>query len=220
MVNQTLLFFMKKILCIITVMAFTMSTTTLLGQKTYSGITYLHKLQDKRTDSKTSFNKFLSGTATPVSLGTPLTLWVVGMIDKNSTLKKQALFTLESVAISQAITFATKSIVNKPRPHEYDPTLIALKNAKNGSFPSGHTAEAFATATSLTLMTHKWYVAVPAYTWATLVGQSRLYLGVHYPSDVIGGAITGIGSAWLSYKLNKWMHHSKKKTESTEEHHG
>ncbi|MBK9660137.1 MAG: phosphatase PAP2 family protein [Chitinophagaceae bacterium] len=107
-----------------------------------------------------------------------------------------------------------------PRPHEYEPTLIALKNAKNGSFPSGHTAEAFATATSLTLMTHKWYVAVPAYTWATLVGQSRLYLGVHYPSDVIGGAITGIGSAWLSYKLNKWMHHSKKKTESTEEHHG
>jgi membrane-associated phospholipid phosphatase len=211
---------MKKMICMIAVVIFSLTTTSLFAQKTYAGVTYLHKLQDKRTDSKTSFNKFLSGTATPVSLGTPLTLWVVGMIDNNKTIKKQALFTLESFAVSQALTFATKSIVNKPRPHEYDPTLIALRNAKNGSFPSGHTAEAFATATSLTLMSHKWYVAVPAYTWATLVGQSRLYLGVHYPADVIGGAITGAGSAWLSYKLNKWMHHTKKNKVSIEEHHG
>lgn len=180
-------------------------------QKTYAGLDYLHKLQDNRTDSKTSFNKFLSGTATPISLGTPLTLWIAGMATKNKTLKKDALFTLESFAYSQALTFGIKAIVNKPRPHEADPTLIALKNAKNGSFPSGHTAEAFANATSLTLITKKWYVAVPAYTWAYFVGHSRMYLGVHYPSDVVGGAVVGAGSSFLSYELNKWMHHDKKK---------
>ena len=179
-------------------------------QKKYAGLTYLHKLQDKRTDSKTSFYKFISGTATPISLGTPATLFLAGIIKNDKTLKKEALISLESFAISQGITFATKAIVNKPRPHEADSTLISLKNPTNGSFPSGHTSEAFATATTLALINHKWYVVVPAYTWAGLVGYSRLYMGVHYPSDVIAGALLGTGSAWLTFKLNKWMHDVKK----------
>jgi membrane-associated phospholipid phosphatase len=202
---------MKKVIYLIATVLCTLPGASVFSQKSYAGTTYLHNLQEKRTNGKTSFFKLMSGTATPISLGTPLTLWVTGMITKNNKLKKDALFTLESFAISQTITFATKAIVNKPRPHEYDPTLIALKNAKNGSFPSGHTAEAFATATSLTLISHKWYVAVPAYTWASVVGYSRLYLGVHYPSDVFAGALVGTGSAYLSYKLNKWMHNDKKK---------
>lgn len=180
-------------------------------QKKYAGLDYLHQLQDKRTESGNSFNKFMSGTATPISFGTPLTLFVTGMITDDKTLKKQALFTLESVVLSQSLSFATKAIVNKPRPHEADSTLISLKNATNGSFPSGHTSEAFATATSLALINHKWYVVVPAYTWAGLVGYSRMYMGVHYPADVLAGAVLGTGSAWISYKLNKWMHKDKNK---------
>ena len=207
---------MKLFLYPIIALAIMLQSTPASSQKKYAGIDYLHKLQDKRTDSKTSFNKFFSGSATPICLGTPLTMWVAGMATKNAALKKQALFTLESFAISLAVTFGVKSIVNKPRPHEADPTLIALKNTKSSAFPSGHTAEAFANATSLTLITHKWYVAVPAYAWASLVGYSRLYLGVHYPVDVFAGALTGAGSAWLSYKLNKWMHTKKKGSAKTE----
>lgn len=207
---------MKKIIYLIILVAYTIPSVSVFGQQTnYAGITYLHKLQDKRTAGKTSFNKLMSGTATPVCLGTPLTLWVTGMITKNNMLKQAALFTLESFAISQAITFSTKAIVNKPRPHEFDPTLVALKSTKSAAFPSGHTSEAFANATSLTLISHKWYVAVPAYTWASLVGYSRLYLGMHYPSDVIAGAIVGSGSVWLAFKANEWLKknkHSKKET--------
>lgn len=180
-------------------------------QKEYAGLDYLHKLEDNRTPGKTSFNKFLSASATPICLATPLSLWIVGMIKDNPSLKKNALYSLESFVITQALTFGLKEIINKPRPYEADPTLNPLRHAKNGSFPSGHTSESFANATALTLITKKWYVAVPAYTWAALVGHSRMYLGVHYPADVLGGALLGTGSAFLSYKINKWLHPEKKK---------
>jgi membrane-associated phospholipid phosphatase len=207
---------MKYLLYPLIVFTIALQNTPALCQKTYSGITYLHKLQAKRTPGKTSFYKFISGSASPVSIGTPFAYWVSGMITKNNILKKDALFALESFTCNTAITYVTKLIVNKPRPHQFDSTIIALNVASNYSFPSGHTSEAFATATSLTLITHKWYVAVPAYAWAGLVGYSRLYLGVHYPIDVFAGALVGTGSAFLSYKLNKWMHHHKKKNKKAE----
>jgi undecaprenyl-diphosphatase len=78
------------------------------------------------------------------------------------------------------------------------------------SFPSGHTSEAFSLATSLTLVLPKWYVIAPAYTFAGLVGSSRMYLGAHYPSDIIAGALVGSGAAWLSYQFNKKLLQRKK----------
>ncbi|HEU4788615.1 MAG TPA: phosphatase PAP2 family protein, partial [Flavobacterium sp.] len=49
------------------------------------------------------------------------------------------------------------------------------------------------------------YVIAPSFLWAGAVGYSRMYLGVHYPTDVLAGAIVGSGSAFLCYKLNKWI---------------
>jgi undecaprenyl-diphosphatase len=69
---------------------------------------------------------------------------------------------------------------------------------------------AFTTATSIYLAYPKWYVALPAFTWATAVGYSRMYLGQHYPSDVLVGAIVGGGSACLTNWLNKKFIEKKK----------
>ena len=69
--------------------------------------------------------------------------------------------------------------------------------------PSGHTSGAFNLATSLTLSYPKWYVAAPSYLWASGVAYSRMYIGVHYPSDVFIGALLGSGTAWLNYYINK-----------------
>ncbi|MEO6304381.1 MAG: phosphatase PAP2 family protein, partial [Bacteroidia bacterium] len=81
------------------------------------------------------------------------------------------------------------------------------KEAAGGSFsfPSGHTNAAFCTATSLSLTFQKWYVIVPSYAWACAVGYSRMHLGVHYPTDVLGGIIVGTGCSFITYKVQKWM---------------
>jgi membrane-associated phospholipid phosphatase len=96
-----------------------------------------------------------------------------------------------------------KVTFNRERPGDKYPNLVFPNSPAHGkSFPSGHTSLAFSTAAELTIQYKKWYIAVPAYLWAGSVGYSRLYLGKHYASDVLGGAATGIGTAYLSTWLN------------------
>jgi undecaprenyl-diphosphatase len=63
----------------------------------------------------------------------------------------------------------------------------------------------------LSLAWPKWYIIVPTYTWAGTVAYSRMDLGVHYPSDVLIGALVGAGSAWLCHEVNKKLNINSKK---------
>ena len=107
-----------------------------------------------------------------------------------------------------------KVTINRDRPFvKYPFDVFPNQIDETGhSMPSAHTALAFTTATSLYLAYPKWYVALPAFTWATAVGYSRMYLGQHYPSDVLVGAIVGGGSACLTNWLNKKFIEKKKTT--------
>ena len=98
-----------------------------------------------------------------------------------------------------------KHTINRKRPFETYSDIEQATSSLGKSFPSGHTSLAFATATSLSVAYPKWYVIAPSFVWAGAVGYSRMHLGVHYPSDVFAGAIIGSGSAYLSYKANKWI---------------
>lgn len=71
--------------------------------------------------------------------------------------------------------------------------------------PSAHTAAAFSLATSLSIRYPKWYVIAPTAIWAGSVAFSRMNMGVHYPSDVITGALVGSGCAVLNIYVNKWL---------------
>lgn len=85
-----------------------------------------------------------------------------------------------------------KNIIARPRPFHVNPELMTLiKHPSSFSFPSGHTSGSFTAALVLFhLMPKK--IGVPAVVLATMIGFSRMYVGVHYPTDVLGGIVVGI----------------------------
>lgn len=149
----------------------------------------------------------LSNTAFPISAGITAGIFIDGFIKKNKEEQYKALELGSSVFIAALSAQSLKWIIDRTRPYEICNTVYPFKVEKGSSMPSGHTAVAFATATSLSLQYKKWYVIAPAYTWAASVGYSRLYLGVHYPTDVVAGAVLGTASAfagrWISKKIFK-----------------
>ena len=154
--------------------------------------------------------KAITNSAIPISIATPVVLYSIGMIQKDSLIKKKAVFVGETFLVSAFITLASKQIIKRERPYnrylELDP--VVFENSY--SMPSGHTSTAFATATSLSLAYPKWYVIAPSFIWAGSIGYSRMHLGVHYPSDVLIGAFVGSGSAYLTHKVNQWLNKKSK----------
>ena len=130
---------------------------------------------------------------------------IAGYINHNKEQQQHGWKIVGALAVNTVLTEAFKYAVNRDRPYEKYPLLINPYNTpeQGKSFPSGHTSTAFTLAASLSIEYPKWYVVVPAYTYAATVGYSRLYLGEHYPSDVIAGAALGVGSAYLSNWLAK-----------------
>ena len=147
----------------------------------------------------------LTNTAVPVvAIGTSLLLGSA-YLGHDSLRRRQALSVAASVAATAVLTTLLKYAVHRPRPFVTYPDIQPLAEGGGPSFPSGHTSTAFGFATALSLNYPRWYVIAPALVWAGSVGYSRLHLGVHYPSDVVTGAVLGAGTAFLNYKLNRYL---------------
>jgi len=103
---------------------------------------------------------------------------------------------LIAFAISLTTNTLLKNIIRRARPFE---VLSGIEHTVNPqdkfSFPSGHTASAFAAATVFAHFLP--FSAVPSFGIAFLIGISRIYTGVHYPSDVVAGIVIGMLSASL-----------------------
>jgi membrane-associated phospholipid phosphatase len=134
-----------------------------------------------------------------------------GFISGDKKIQNNGYELLLVTGINIGSTAILKNLVNRTRPADKYPTEVFVSNPSQGkSFPSGHTSQAFAIATTLTLQYKKWYVTVPAYLWAGCVGYSRMYLGKHYPSDVLAGALVGSGSSYLSHIISNKLFRNKK----------
>lgn len=150
--------------------------------------------------------KGVSFSVYPVMPLTPLSVWSYGYFNKDKEMMRSGYKCALTIGLAEGISYGLKLAVHRDRPFVTYPNDITKRDEVGPfSFPSGHTTAAFACATAATLSTKKWQVAVPAYAYAGLVGYSRMRLGVHYPSDVLGGMLIGIGSGFLTWQIDKWI---------------
>jgi membrane-associated phospholipid phosphatase len=163
----------------------------------------LKKISASKNSKYENFQSGLSFSVYPALVLTPSSFVAIGLLNKDTNQINTGVCIATGIALNTAITIGLKYSINRNRPYITYPEIKPIETENTPSMPSGHTASAFNIATSLTLFYPKWYVAVPAYTWASGIAYSRMYLGVHYPSDIIAGAILGSGTAWLTYYLNK-----------------
>ena len=103
-----------------------------------------------------------------------------------------------------------KPLAARTRPYDYNTDIVLLiEKLKDYSFPSGHTAAAFASVTALFKCRNR--IWIPAAVLGVLMAFSRLYLYVHYPADVIFGALFGIASGLFAYTVMRFIEQKRKR---------
>ena len=107
---------------------------------------------------------------------------------------------LSVFALERGLYFVLKHYFKRNRPPQVVPDFKSIITPSDQfSFPSGHTSGAFAmTVLLVTVSPVLFWVLMP---WAVAVGISRVLLGVHFPTDILAGAILGVGSAFLVLNL-------------------
>lgn len=114
---------------------------------------------------------------------------------------------LIALLINLLITNVTlKPLIGRIRPYEqFGDLLLLLEKQKDFSFPSGHTSSSFAAALSIFQMDRdgakRTILGMAVMFLAIWIAWSRLYVAVHFPTDVLAGAVIGIFSAWAAGKI-------------------
>jgi undecaprenyl-diphosphatase len=174
-------------------------------------INLLQKINPQQPNSSLWIN--CSNSAYPITIGVQGGLMAYDYFKSDSTRGRIPWHIAEKLVVV-AVTEAMKYAINRSRPYVTYPTLVHPYdgNETGLSMPSAHTSLAFNTAATLSIRFHKWYITLPAYVWASGVGYSRLYLGEHYPSDVMVGAALGIASAYFVHWIDLKLYQKNKKT--------
>ncbi|WP_291575512.1 phosphatase PAP2 family protein [Clostridium sp. UBA4548] len=123
---------------------------------------------------------------------------LVTLLSENKDIKHLGILTSLSILTSTFITHFIKRFINRIRPYINFPHLNIKKiGVDDYSFPSGHTTAAFSIGVSIALCYTS--IAIIALALSLLVGVSRVYLGVHYPSDVAAGVFVGTFSSYCMF---------------------
>ncbi len=175
---------------------------SLYGQNTDAQVLHYFNQQE----SMHRFSNVISNTTIYVAAAIPVAMGITSLASKDDELLKATFATIAGMGINTALTYGLKYSINRKRPYERYPNYINnIHEESSPAMPSGHTSIAFASATSLCLHYPKWYIIAPSAIWTCSVAYSRMNLGVHYPTDVLAGAALGAASAYLTYKVNKFI---------------
>lgn len=146
------------------------------------------------------------------SLGNGGLIWIVAalfLIFQNKNMLKREGFTIAVALIIFSVLglLILKPIIARPRPFIAQGVDILIKEPMGFSFPSGHTGSSFAAASVIYFYNKK--KGLLALILATLIAFSRMYLFVHYPSDIVGGLILGIISSRIAIKITNEISRKK-----------
>lgn len=176
---------------------------TVVAQESSNLDVRLFRNINNRQISGEGFFEVLDKSTVPSFIAIPAGFLAYGAIQNDSKIFDTGLLMGASQAVALGSTFMLKSVIDRIRPFDAleNVKVKSIESATGSSFPSGHTSQAFAIATILTLSNPKPFVYIPVILWAGLVGYDRIYLGLHYPTDVLGGAVIGIASALLVWNF-------------------
>jgi undecaprenyl-diphosphatase len=138
----------------------------------------------------------------------PVVLGTMALRDR-ARLREHGLAMVLAVAVGALAVEGLKSLVGRPRPALHFESLGAARvrmpavQLRTRSFPSGH-AQASAGAATYVSLLYPGLTALAA-LGAILCGLSRIYLGVHFPSDVIAGALCGVLFSLAGFRLRRWL---------------
>ncbi len=166
---------------------------------------------NKRTKGTEGIMIATTNSVYPFAAAAPITEIIVGYVKHDNITFEKGIQTIAGLGLNFLATEGFKYTLNKDRPYITYTNLNPYQWNTDPTFPSGHTSFAFNTATSLSMCYPKWYVIIPSYLWACSVGYSRMYLGMHYPSDVAAGAIIGTATAWFAKKGNDYLKYRRRK---------
>lgn len=111
--------------------------------------------------------------------------------------------------LSTYLNFVAKTLVSQPRPFEYDPRVRQLGEAPGGGLPSGHAQNAVVVWGYLATQLRRAWLWWTAGLLVVLISLSRIYLGLHFPTDLLGGHLLGaallLSYLWLGPSLESWL---------------
>jgi undecaprenyl-diphosphatase len=118
--------------------------------------------------------------------------------------KSKSVFVFIAIVVSLAISYAMSQFYSHPAPYMVGYETLLTETPEN-SFPSQHTTVVFAFAWSVSYLQDRWQDGLVALALASFVGISRVYVGVHYPIDIVGAVGASLIGFILVYAARKYV---------------